>query len=167
MLFSKDRIIQILLIGSCGALIAAWTAEYVFGLPACILCLYQRYLYIIAIGSLAIGYFLFNGDHTNKALAISAVMLLACALTAGYQVAIENSWVMVPKLCKTPELPDSFEDMKQMITSKPHVACHEVVWSMFGLSIATYNFIFALILSIAGFAGIFMDEKNRKKFTRR
>lgn len=167
MLFSKQRIVQFVLIGSCGALLAAWAAEFVFGLPACILCLYQRYLYLTAIALLSMGAFAFEGRYLNYFLALVSLSLFACAVTAAYQVAVENSWVSLPNVCKEPEMPDSFEEMKQMITSKAHVACHEVVWSLFGLSIATYNAIYALILSMASFAGIFRNDRVKKKFARR
>lgn len=164
---TKEFISRTVLVLSCAAITGAWISEYVFGFHACNLCLFQRYFYMAAIFVLSINMFLLSGKFKGFFLLITSVILLLCAATAGYQVAIENKWVELPKICAAPEAPDSFEEFKEMITLTPHVPCDKVEWSMFGVSMAGYNFIFALVLGLFSFAGVFVNDKKKKKFTRR
>jgi len=152
---------------SCAALVAAWVAQYVFGFEACILCLYQRYLYIAAIFLLAFSLYFMHGHFQSFFLVVTALVLLACAGTAAYQVAIENQWVPLPKICGTPLPTGSFEDFKNIISSRSYIACDKVEWSLFGISMAGYNFVLALVLSILSFIGVFCNGRAAKKFTRR
>jgi disulfide bond formation protein DsbB len=164
---SKEAISQIVLLFCCGALVGAWVAEYVFGFQACVLCLYQRYLYIAAIIISSIGLFFLRGRFKDLFSVLTALVLLSNAGTAAYQVAIENKWVELPKLCAAPIVDESFEAFKAMITAKPHVSCDKVEWSLFDISMAGYNALLALMLSILSFIGVFANDHKKKKFTRR
>jgi disulfide bond formation protein DsbB len=164
---SKEQVCQMVLVASCGALVGAWVAEYVFGFQACSLCLYQRYLYMAAIVVLAVNLFILSGRGQSSFLLATSIILLLCSVTAAYQVAIENKWVELPKVCQAPEAGDSFEDFKELITSKPHVSCDQVELSVFGISMAGYNSLLALLLSLFSLMGVFVNDKKKKKFTRR
>lgn len=164
---SKEQVCQIVLVISSLALVGAWIAEYVFGFQACALCLYQRYFYIAAISILSISLFFFGGRYKNFFLILTSLILLSCAATAAYQVAVENKWVELPKVCEAPEIEGSFEDFKAKVLATPHVACDKVEWSFLGISMAGYNFFLALFLSFISFIGVFVDDKNKKKFARR
>ena len=165
---SKERMSQIILMLSCGALVCAWIAQYVFGFQACVLCLYQRYLYIVAIVLLAISLYFFGGRYPRLFLILTAFVLLACAGTAAYQVAIEQNWVPLPKICGGDSLPTgSFEDFQAAMLNNTTVPCNKVTWSLLGISMAGYNFLLALFLSILSFIGVFGHDSKKKKFARR
>lgn len=164
---TKEQIAYLTLIILCAALVAAWISEYVFALVPCSLCFYQRYLYITAAGILSLYLFVLRGRHSNLFLLLTGLILLTCAGFAAYQVAIENHWVELPKSCKTYDPVNSLEELKTLITSKSAVACDKVQWSLFGLSMAGYNFLLALALSILCFSGIYARDKQKKKFARR
>lgn len=164
---SREQVTSAVLLLSCAALIVAWIGEYIFGLQACSLCLYQRYIYIFTISLLAVHLFFFGARYPRFFLPLSALLLLSCAGVSAYQVAVEEGWVAVPSICKAPSIADSLEAFKQMVTTKSYVPCDEVQWSLFRISIAGYNVLFATTLALITFWGTFLDDKKKKKFTRR
>lgn len=164
---SKEQMTQVILLFSCAALVSAWAAQYVFGLEPCILCVYQRYLYTTAIFLLAFNLYFMSGRAQNLFLILTGLVLLTCAGVAAYQVAIENQWVPLPKICEASLLSGSFEDFKEAITSKPYVPCDKVAWSLFGISMAGYSLAYALFLGILSFMGVSCNGRASKKFTRR
>jgi disulfide bond formation protein DsbB len=164
---NREHVGQVVLVLSCAALIAAWVSEYVFGLQACSLCLYQRYLYIAAIVILAVYLFILKNHYQKSPLMLTSLVLLLCAGTAGYQVAVENQWVDLPKVCQAAVAAGSFEDFKAKLTTKPHISCDAIQWSLFGISMAGYNFLFALGLSLFSLMGVLVNDKTKKKFARR
>lgn len=164
---SKEQTVSLLLGLSCLAILAAWVSEYVFGLQACNLCLYQRYIYLMVTLCLAAHLFLFARKFFNLFLILSALLLLLGASVAAYQVAVENHWVALPGSCKSQVKADSLEAFKQQVLSQAHVSCDKVQWSLFGVSMAGYNVFYSLFLSILALIGVFADDKRKKKFARR
>jgi disulfide bond formation protein DsbB len=137
------------LLASLAMLAAAHAFQRFAGLTPCALCLTQRDVYwgaaAVAIAALAL--VRFRPDAARlAALALGLVFLLQAAV-ALYHVAVEQHWVTAR--CDAADLSDittlplsgSFEVPK----------CDDVQWSLFGVSMAGYNAIVALLLSVGGF----------------
>ncbi len=148
-----------ILAASVGALATAYTAQYAFGLEPCILCLYQRVPYALA-GVLGLGALLLpNGEKEEQArawaVAACGLVFLTGAGIAFYHVGVEQHW-WVSAACGVSggsEVPKTVEDLRQMLTEKPPKACDDVDWTLFGLTMATYNIGASLALAAAAFWG--------------
>lgn len=151
----------------CFALIFAWVAEYIFGILPCVLCYYQRYLYIAVILLLSTHFFIFGGRLPRFFSLLASFCLFACAGLAAYQVAIEYHWVEVPQLCKTSVSTDNFEQFKAMVRSTTAVSCDKVQFSLFGISMAGYNVLLSIGLGLLSLIGVFINDKKKKFTTRR
>jgi len=131
----------------------AYYFEYVVGLDPCDLCLWQRYphLAVIAAGLAAVACF----AAPRLALVLTLVAITGLLLTAGvglFHVGVEQHWWSAPMAC-TGRIPPglSTEALKQYLLSTKMVRCDEVVWKMWGISMAGWNAILsgglAVILS--------------------
>ncbi len=135
---------------SVAALANAYTAEYVFGLEPCILCLYQRIPYAIA-GVLG-GAALFRPSLRFRAVAVAGVVFLAGAALAFYHVGVEQHWWVSAASCGAGggDGPATVDELRRLLMqAKPVKACDQVDWTLFGLSMATYNVGLSLALATA------------------
>ena len=135
---------------SAAALANAYTAEYVFGLEPCILCLYQRIPYAVAgvVGAAA----LFMPSLRAAAVAVAGVVFLVGSALAFYHVGVEQHWWVSAAACAGGggDGPATVDELRQMLMqAKPVKACDQVDWTLFGLSMATYNVALSLALGTA------------------
>lgn len=144
------------LLGAIAALATAFISQYVFGLSPCILCLYQRWPYAVVIILSLLGLLL-----ADKPTAVKLVMLgigLAFLTTAGigaFHVGVEQGWWEGSTECvgDTSSV-TSLDALRQQIETAPVVRCNDVAWSLFGISMAGYNVIAALILAAFSFSSL-------------
>jgi len=149
-----------ILIASLGALGSAYTAQFVYDLEPCILCLYQRIPYAAAAVLGLLG--LMTPHHRKDGALLLLMMAAAGAFLIGgglafYHVGVEQHWWVSVAACGSaggPE-PDSVEQLRQMLlTAKPVKACDEIEWALFGLSMATYNVAVSFALAAGSFWGV-------------
>jgi disulfide bond formation protein DsbB len=138
---------------SAAALAAAYIAEYGFDLQPCILCLYQRVPYSLNIGfgALALITTLRYPRLASFLLVFSALIFFAGAAIAGFHVGVEQHWWQGLASCGGDVLPEnaSIEELRKAITEQPVIRCDTPAWTLFGISMAGYNFILSLALGIA------------------
>ncbi len=147
----------LILAASVGALANAYTAEYAFGVEPCVLCLYQRIPYALA-GVLGFGALVLpagpSGNRTrSRAVMLAGFVFLAGAGIAFYHVGVEQHWWVSAAACGEAAGPwgdggpKTVAELQQMLSQKPPKACDEVDWTLFGLSMATYNVAVSLALA--------------------
>ena len=127
------------------SLIAALYVEYILGFKPCILCIYQRIPYAIAI-LVSLSAFLIG--NRNILLIILGLTFLASFLLSGYHVSIEKG-VIEPLFSCTGENIKALEKeeiLKSLNNIQPD--CKDVDFSIFGVSLATLNFIISFVLTI-------------------
>lgn len=128
-----------ILLVSLGALAVALTSQIMFNKEPCILCLYQRVPFVAA-GLLAL--FMLRLKRSSSLIPfltiISGLVFLAGAGIAVYHVGVEQHWWISG--C-TGSLADtvSLSDLRAGLMSKPGKACDEIDWTLYGISMATYN----------------------------
>ena len=130
---------------SCFSLIAALYVEYILGFKPCILCVYQRIPYAIAI-LISLSAFLIG--YRNILLIILGLTFLAGILLSGYHVSIEKG-IIEPLFSCTGENIKALEKeeiLKSLNNIQPD--CKDVDFSIFGVSLATLNFIISFVLTI-------------------
>ncbi len=135
-----------------GALAAAFTAQYGFGLEPCILCLYQRVPYALALGLGLIGVFALRPAGLQPLLVLVAgLAFLVGAGIAGYHVGVEQHWWAGTASCTAPDFNAnlSLEQLqRQLDEAASFVPCDQVAWSLFGISMAGYNLLASLVLAV-------------------
>ncbi len=87
----------------------------------------------------------------------AGVAFLAGAEIAFYHVGVEQHWWRSVASCgvaaSDPE-PETVEELRRLLTeARTAKACDEVDWTLFGVSMATYNVAASLALAVGSFWG--------------
>ena len=144
----------LLILAACSAIAlgAAYGSQYLGGLNPCVLCLYQRIPHWIVLAAGCLAALPLTPAHLRRpALMICGLALLTGAAIAGFHHGVEQQWWEGTSDCSATLNTGSFEDFRAQILNNPIVRCDEVPWSMFGLSMASYNFIASLLLAVLAF----------------
>jgi disulfide bond formation protein DsbB len=136
-------------LASLAVLAAAFAFQYLGGLQPCVLCVYQRYPYgvVIALGVIAL--LLPRGRAQAVLLGLAALVFLADAGIAAFHVGVEQHWWAGTEACggTGPAAPQNLSALMQSLGQQP-VRCDAIAWSLFGISMAGYNFLVALALAV-------------------
>ena len=148
----KERPVETGIAVSAFTLVAAYLFQYGFGYHPCELCYYQRYPYF-AIVSIGLAGMIAMKRMDNKSLVtplllIFLLLFLIDAAIAGFHVGVEQKWWEGPTACSSMDFSGSIEEQLQQIMEAPMVRCDEIAWSLFGISMAGYNFLIALSMTI-------------------
>ncbi|MEM7444614.1 MAG: disulfide bond formation protein B [Pseudomonadota bacterium] len=124
--------------------------QYVGGLQPCVLCIYQRWPWGIAIGLGAIALFTTGRPRLQSGLTVlGGLTMLVGAGIAGFHVGVEQGWWEGTAGCGGSLTTEgSIEDITAQLLAAPVVRCDEIAWSLLGISMAGYNFIISAILAI-------------------
>ena len=127
------------------SIVVALYLEYILGFKPCILCIYQRIPYAIAILISLIAFFIGN---RNILLIILGLTFLAGILLSGYHVSIEKGFIEPIFSCTGENIKalEKEEILKSLNNIQPD--CRDVDFSLFGISLATLNFIISFVLTI-------------------
>ena len=127
------------------SLATAFYIEYILGFKPCILCVYQRIPYAIAILISLTAFFIGN---RNILLIILGLTFLAGILLSGYHVSIEKGFIEPIFSCTGENIKalEKEEILKSLNNIQPD--CKDVDFSIFGVSLATLNFIISFVLTI-------------------
>ena len=144
---SRSLLIFLAAAGSAALLAGAFAFQYIGGLAPCHLCLLQRYPHgaAVAIGALAL---LIPGTLLGRMLPwAGAAAALTTAAYGAYHSGVERHWWAGPDTCTSGPIGQlSAKDLLAQIQAAPVVQCDQVAWEMFGLSMASWNMLAALIL---------------------
>lgn len=145
------------------ALGAAFAFQHIGGLAPCILCIWQRYPYGVAI-ALGVAAFLLAGkpQAARALIALVGLVLLVDAAIAAFHVGVEQKWWQGTAECGgNLSAGISAGDLKAQLLAAPVVRCDEVPWSLFGISMAGYNFLLAAVSGLAALAWAFKYRSVR------
>ncbi len=154
----------LILAASVAALAGAFFAQYVAGLEPCPLCLYQRYPYAatILLAGLTVAT-AGRGRWPALFLALAGLVLAGESGLAFYHVGVEQGWFEGLAACTgaAGETPATIEELRAQLLAAPPPRCDEVPWSLFGISMAGYNVIYAAVLAIVGLADARLALRRR------
>ena len=150
----------------CGAVSAAlltgaFLFEYVGGMAPCSLCIWQRWAHVAIIGAALAGLVMLPA---RSGLLLVAATALTSFGIAGYHAGVEWALWDGPAGC-TANLGAgaSTADLVDQLLATPVVRCDDVPWSLFGLSMAGWNAVFSLdITVVAILAFIFGGRMTRQ-----
>jgi len=127
----------------------AYTAQLGFGYDPCALCLYQRVPYGV-IGALAIlSFFLKTSEMRSRIALVAGVVFLIGSGIALYHVGVEQHWWTSAAPCgSSGEAITTTEDFLAALQKKPVKSCGDIDWTLFGISMATYNVAASLFFAL-------------------
>ena len=139
---------------------SAYIIEYGLGHKPCKLCIYQRFPYFISI------FIILNIIIIKRYIKISLLMLslvsLVGSIVAFYHFGIEQGFFNESLVCEVGSLDQNFstEDLLKQLGNNA-VSCKTVTFRVFGLSLASINTIFSLVLFVI-FLKLFRNYENNK-----
>jgi disulfide bond formation protein DsbB len=135
-------------------ILGAWFFQLVIGLPPCPLCLEQRYAYYFAIPLAVLVLLGVSVEASRKvlfaALAAIALGMLWNAGLGAYHAGVEWKFWEGPQACSGGGLTDigTAGGLLDKLKDIRVVRCDEIPWDFLGISLAGYNAIISLLLSL-------------------
>ena len=142
----KKLILNLLIIFSFFALSFAYFVEFILGHEPCNLCKIERipYIGILILGSLI----LFINKWEKQILFLVFLLFLFGSVISLYHVGIEQGIFNESLLCEL-GLNNRIEDSSQLLKSLENtpISCKDVTFTIFGLSLATFNAVINILIS--------------------
>ena len=157
---SKKNLFTVIFLISFVALASAYFIEFILGHQPCILCVYERIPFFLAILIILINY-KYNKLEEYLILLLAIIFLIATILSL-YHLGIEQGFIQESLLCdlkKGANIIDKDEILKQL--QQKSISCKDVTFKIFGLSLTSFNLIISLLLTIGLTKIYFGYEKNR------
>lgn len=144
------RIARLLALAVPAALLGgAYLSQYGFGLVPCEMCWWQRYPHFAALALGLLANVLSDRRLGNLLAWAAAVAILASGLIGAFHAGVEYGWWEGITTCSTTQLG---ADPLAAILNAPLVRCDVAQWSLFGVSLAGYNFLVSSGAALAIFA---------------
>ena len=147
-----EQIARMMGAGALALLLGALGFQYFAHLPPCEMCHWQRWPYIAAavLGLVIVSVW----KRDTRLLAIFTIVLIAVSgLIGAYQAGMQWGLLPGPEACTV-----AHPYVMGSNAPAPEISCNAVTWSLFGLSLAAYNAIFALL--IAGTGAFLLSRKH-------
>ncbi|MDB9719100.1 disulfide bond formation protein B [Candidatus Pelagibacter sp.] len=156
----KNKVtLNLILLFSFLALIAAYFIQYILGHQPCNLCLFERIPYFFSI--IIISICLFTKKFEKITLIILSLIFFTAALLSFYHFGIEQGFIKESLVC---DLNSTYNELsKEALLNqlkKMPVSCKDVSFKIFGLSLATFNIFISIILSVITIKIFLNYEKN-------
>jgi disulfide bond formation protein DsbB len=136
---------------SLALILGALGLQYLDGVQPCEMCHWQRWPHIAAAILGLFGAALLKPQARNLAW-ILVILITASGMIGLYQTGMQIGWLPGPSACTV--------DHPYVLGSNvvPEVNCNRVTWSLFGLSLASYNAIISFL--VAGAASVLLVKRG-------
>ena len=134
-----------ILIISILALTSAYFIEYFLGYQPCNLCLLERIPYALSIIIILANFkFKFNDKYI---LLVLIIIFVVSALLSIYHFGIEQGLIEESFVCSTKDNLNLNKEQLLQELQKMNISCKNVAFTIFGLSLTTYNILLSVIIS--------------------
>ena len=124
----------------------AYISQYGFGLYPCEMCWWQRYPHFIALALGAVG---LVWRVSRLPVFLAALAIAISGVIGAFHAGVEYGWWEGVTACTALPSADG-DDLMEAILNAPLVRCDVAPWSLFGVSLAGWNFListgFALLI---------------------
>ena len=143
---STSNIFKISFIISSLMLLSAFYLEYFHGALPCDLCITQRWFHVAIIGYSFIVILIINKTLISNKLLIlvGSILWLSSSLAGLYHFGIEMNFWTGPDGCSSNI--DFSKDALTYLLNKSPIKCDEVMFEIFGLSLAGWNALASLFI---------------------
>jgi len=153
-------LLNLILLLSIFALIAAYFIQYVLNHQPCNLCLIERIPYISVV--IIISLCLFFKKFEKLLLITLSLIFFSATLLSFYHFGIEQGFIKESFVC---DLNDQSKGLtKEALLNQLkeiHVSCKDVTFKIFGLSLATFNIFITSILGVIT-TKLFLNYENNR-----
>ena len=152
--------LNIILIFSVFALISAYFIQYILGHQPCNLCLLERLPYLAAIILISL-IFILNKYKKLIILTVSLFFIFG-TIVSFYHFGIEQGFFSESLVCNLSNNNTSLsaQDLLKQL-EKQTVSCKDVTFKILGLSLATFNTIISLTISVILVRIVVNYDKNK------
>ncbi|KPP95493.1 disulfide bond formation protein B [Erythrobacter sp. HL-111] len=148
--FNAARLLAVAL--PAGLLGGAYVSEYGFGLYPCEMCWWQRYPHFAA---LCAGLVSFVAVPPRVWTALAGLAILTSGLIGGFHAGVEYGWWEGITGCA--RVAGGLDVLDP--AAAPLIRCDQAPWSLLGISLAGWNFLFS---SIGGIAILVLSAKKEQ-----
>ena len=132
---------------SVSLLVGAYISQYGFGLSPCEMCLWQRWPHFAA---LSLATFAFFAPTKRLLIGLAGVAIAVSGLIGGFHAGVEYGWWEGLTQCTAGPAAAGVDPMEAILNA-PLIRCDVAPWSLFGISLAGWNFLFSTAAAIAIF----------------
>lgn len=132
----------------------AYVGQYAFGLYPCEMCWWQRYAHFAALALAVLGLLT---PRLRMFTALAGGAIIVAGLIGAYHAGVEYKWWEGATACSSAV--NYGDDPLKAILNVPIIRCDAVQWSLFGISLAGFDF---LISVPAGLAVLGLLVRGRK-----
>ena len=150
---------KVIFLISLVALVSAYFIEYILGHQPCNLCLLERIPYLIALIIIILN-FKFN-NLEKYFLLLLIIVFFAATLLSLYHLGIEQGFIKESLVCdlKNSSKILTKEEILQQLQEKK-VSCKDITFTIFGLSLTSFNLVISLMLTVILTKKYFLYGKN-------
>ena len=134
----------------------AYISQYGFGLFPCEMCWWQRYPHFIAIALVLPAFAL---PRARWPVALAALAIGVSGLIGLFHGGVEYHWWQGFTAC-TSEVSLAGADPLAAILNAPMIRCDQAQWTMLGISLAGFNFLFSGLGALLVFALLLRSRKD-------
>ena len=135
-------------LGSLALLLGALGFQYIGELAPCPMCIWQRWPHLAAV-LIALLAMTVMWRLRRPMAALGAVVMAGGAGLGLFHAGVEQKWWDGPSSCSGSDPADvSTDKLLDQILEAPMVLCDQIVWDLFGITMAGWNAIFSLGLAI-------------------
>ncbi|MEW9854840.1 disulfide bond formation protein B [Novosphingobium sp. M1R2S20] len=127
-------------------LAGAYIGQYAFGLFPCEMCWWQRYPHFVALALAVLSFVL----PSRVLVVLAGVAIAASGAIGAFHAGVEYGWWEGVTACTASPL-SAGGDPLAAILAAPVVRCDVAPWSLFGISLAGWNFLFSCAAALAIF----------------
>lgn len=131
-------------------------SQYIGHLVPCEMCMWQRYPHYAAIVAAALAILLRRTALSLPLTIVAGLLILASGGIGAFHAGVEYKWWPGPQHCTGTVAPGA--DFLKRLLSAPVIRCDEPQWTLFGISLAGFNF---LISTVGGLAVLVLCLKRR------
>ena len=134
----------------------AYVSQYGFGLFPCEMCWWQRYPHFAALVLALLAFVL---PRQARMLVMLAALAIAVSGFIGlFHAGVEYKWWQGFTSCSSLVKLDGGNPLDAIMNKAPLVSCDQPQWTLFGISLAGFNFLFsvagaALVLALVARSG--------------
>ena len=116
----------------------AYVSQYGFGLFPCEMCWWQRYAHFAALACIPLA---FAMPRQGWPVALGALAIGLSGLIGGFHAGVEYHWWEGLTRCTSNVVPGG--DVLKAILDAPLIRCDQAQWTLGGVSLAGFNFLFS------------------------
>lgn len=150
----EKRLSGVLFIASALVILTALASQYIGGLQPCALCLDQRLPYYIGVPILALIY-LSPVQYAKYGLLMIGCIFVYSAGFGFYHAGVEYGFWAGPSACSqaSASVPLTIDDLNRSLSSEAIIRCDAAAFTLFGISLAGYNFIASAGVALVALLG--------------